>query len=73
MRDPLDLLADNTQPFIIWFSIIIDLVWSVNVAHGIDFLAMIAVSIPSVIAAGICLVLLMIPAFILSTIQGLRH
>lgn len=71
MRDPLDVLADNAQPIIIWFSILIDLVWSVNMAQGIDILAMLAVSIPSIIAAGICLILLMIPAFIVSTLKDM--
>ncbi len=71
MRDPLDWLADNAQPLIIWFSVIIDFIWSIHTAQGFDVLAMFALAIPSMVIALIVLILLMVPAFIVSTVKGL--
>jgi hypothetical protein len=73
MRDPLDLLSDNAQPIIIWLGVVIDLIWSISLSNGFDLLAMLAVAIPSLMLAGIVLVALMFPAFIISLFQGLRH
>lgn len=73
MRDPLDVLSDNAQPIIIWLGVVIDLIWSISLSNGFDLLAMLAVAIPSLMLAGIALVTLMLPAFIISLFHGLRH